>query len=414
MQLQQLRYFTAVAETRHFTRAAAREHVAQPSLSQQIRALERDLGAELFHRARGHVALTDAGEALLPLARRILADTETARREVQEVVRLRRGRVRLGAPPSLCASLVPDVLRIFRDSYPGVELFIHEGGSQDLVRVLAAGELDLALIITPLPLQAPALATEELLREELVVVSAASAPPPAAGGRMRIDDLRQRPMVMFRHGYDLRELTVAACRDAGFEPLFSVEGGEMDAVIELVRAGLGIAVVPRMVAERSGLRATPFAAPGLRRTVSLAHRGTCRRRAPRGSCGASCSAASRRGRPPAGCESRSARPQRASGSAARSRASRRASTESAASGRRPPGSRASGSSIQTNTRHIPHANASRTDPATSRPVVSAASRTRATGSVRDGSHSAAVRSSTTAQPASSSVVTATMAPDPGR
>ncbi|MFB7912309.1 LysR family transcriptional regulator, partial [Kitasatospora sp. NPDC056076] len=86
MQLQQLRYFLAVAETRHFTRAAEAEHVAQPSLSQQIRSLERELGAELFHRTRGNIALTDAGDALLPLARRILADTESARLAVQETV----------------------------------------------------------------------------------------------------------------------------------------------------------------------------------------------------------------------------------------------------------------------------------------------------------------------------------------
>jgi DNA-binding transcriptional LysR family regulator len=273
MQLQQLRYFTAVAEMRHFTRAAQREHVAQPSLSQQIRALERELGAELFHRARGHITLTDAGTALLPLARRILADAETARREVQEVAQLRRGRVRLGAPPSLCASLVPDVLRRFKDSYPGVDLFVHEDGSQDLVRILAAGELDLALIITPVPGQAPALTTRELLREELVVISAPEDPPPVPeGSRIRIRDLRDRPLVMFRRGYDLRELTLAACGREGFEPAFSVEGGEMDAVLNFVRAGLGLAVVPSMVAARSGLHATPFAPPGLHRTISVAHR----------------------------------------------------------------------------------------------------------------------------------------------
>lgn len=288
MQLQQLRYFAAVADTRHFTRAADREHVAQPSLSQQIRALERELGAELFHRARGHIALTDAGEALLPLARRILADADTARREVEEVARLRRGRVRLGAPPSLCASLVPDVLRAYHERFPGIELYVHEDGSQDLVRVLAAGELDLALVITPLAGQAPALTTAELMREELVVVSRPDAAVPGGsgpggswpggtgpggGGRVRVADLRDHPLAMFRRGYDLRELTVAACRDAGFEPEFTVEGGEMDAVLGFVRAGLGVAVVPRMVAERSGLRATPFAAPGLHRTISVAHRG---------------------------------------------------------------------------------------------------------------------------------------------
>ncbi|WP_019545729.1 LysR family transcriptional regulator [Streptomyces sulphureus] len=272
MQLHQLRYFVAVADARHFTRAAEREMVAQPSLSQQIRALERELGAELFHRARGHISLTDAGEALLPFARRILADTETARRQVQEVARLGRGRVRLGAPPSLCASVVPDVLRVFHDRYPGVELVVHEDGSQDLVRVLAAGELDLALILTPLPVQAPALATAEVLREELVVVSPPDEPPPVEGRPMRVADLRDRPLAIFRRGYDLRELITAACREAGFEPLPGVEGGEMDAVLGFVRAGLGLAVVPGMVAERSGLRATRFAAPGLHRTVSVAHR----------------------------------------------------------------------------------------------------------------------------------------------
>ncbi|KOG40702.1 LysR family transcriptional regulator [Streptomyces decoyicus] len=274
MQLQQLRYFTAVADTRHFTRAAEREHVAQPSLSQQIRSLERELGAELFHRARGHITLTDAGETLLPLARRILADAETARREVQEVARLRRGRLRLGAPPSLCASLVPDVLRAFHTTYPGVELIVTEDGSQDLVRALADGALDLALIITPLPVQAPALVTSDLLREELVVVSAPDRPAPVGRRtRIRVEDLRGRPLAMFRRGYDLREFTTAACRAAGFEPTFTVEGGEMDAVLGFVRAGLGIAVVPSMVAERSGLRVTRFSTPGMHRVVSVAHRG---------------------------------------------------------------------------------------------------------------------------------------------
>src|SRR3954469_212032 len=126
MQLQQLAYFVAVAETRHFTRAAQRSHVAQPSLSKQINVLERELGAPLFRRARGNVTLTAAGEALLPLARRILADVETARLEGLGLVTLRRGRVRLGATPSLCTGLLPDVLRRFRDAYPVILLEIEE------------------------------------------------------------------------------------------------------------------------------------------------------------------------------------------------------------------------------------------------------------------------------------------------
>ncbi|MFJ6700199.1 LysR family transcriptional regulator [Streptomyces sp. NPDC091272] len=272
MQFQQLRYFVAVAGSRHFTRAAEELHVAQPSLSQQIRSLERELGADLFTRARGNIALTDAGEALLPLARRILADMDTARHEVQELAQLRRGRVRLGATPSVCTGLLPDLLRAFHDAHPGIQLLVEEGGSHDLVRELARGALDLALVVLPLPSPSPALTTVELLHEDLVVVSSPAARAPR--GPVRIADLRDEPMVMFRHGYDLRELTVGACRAEGFEPVFTVEGGELDAVLGFVRAGLGLAVVPRMVAERAGtgLRVTPLARPGLHRTIALAHR----------------------------------------------------------------------------------------------------------------------------------------------
>ncbi|MFC4587382.1 LysR family transcriptional regulator [Sphaerisporangium corydalis] len=271
MQLQQLASFVAVAETSHFTQAAERMRVAQPSLSKQIKALETELGAPLFSRARGNVTLTPAGEALLPLARRMLADADTARREVAELAGLRRGRVRLGATPSLCAGLLADALARFHGDYPGIDLLVEEGGSRDLVRDLARGQLDLALIILPLQSSDPSLVTEEILNESLVVAS-----PASARGRkayIRIDELRGRPLVMFRRGYDLREATLSACRQAGFEPRFAVEGGEMDAVLRFVEAGLGVAVVPSMVLDgRPGLAGTPLAPPGLRRTIALAHR----------------------------------------------------------------------------------------------------------------------------------------------
>ncbi|WP_062346731.1 LysR family transcriptional regulator [Herbidospora yilanensis] len=270
MQLQQLAYFVAVAETRHFTHAAERMRVAQPSLSKQIKTLETDLGAPLFSRARGNVTLTPAGEALLPLARRMLADAETARREVAELAGLRRGRVRLGATPSLCAGLLADALARFHHDYPGVEIQVEEGGSRDLVRALARGQLDLSLIILPLQSDDPSLVTEEILREHLVVASPAHLT--TRRSHVRIDELRRRPLVMFRRGYDLREATLNACRQAGFEPRFAVEGGEMDAVLRFVEAGLGVAVVPSMVLDgRPGLVGAPLL-PDLRRTVALAHR----------------------------------------------------------------------------------------------------------------------------------------------
>jgi DNA-binding transcriptional LysR family regulator len=271
MQLQHLTYFVAVAETRHFTNAAELCRVAQPSLSKQIRSLEHELGAPLFNRVRGDITLTQAGEALLPLARRILADVETAKRQVQELTGLRRGRVRLGATPSLCAGLLADAIAVFRRRYPGIEILVEESGSRDLVDDLTRGALDLALIISPLPQGDPTLTATALLRENLVAVAPAESPPLTDAPGLPITALRDHPMVMFRRGYDLRESTTAACHAAGFEPEFAVEGGEMDAVLRFVEAGLGLAVVPSMVlAGRPGLHGTPV--DGLTRTIALAHR----------------------------------------------------------------------------------------------------------------------------------------------
>ncbi|MFC4105925.1 LysR family transcriptional regulator [Micromonospora zhanjiangensis] len=273
VQLHQLKYFVAVAETRHFTQAADLVGITQPSLSKQVHVLETALGAPLFERVRGNITLTAAGEVLLPLAKRILADVDTAQREVQELVGLRRGRVRLGATPSLCTSLAPEVLRRYHDAYPTVDLRVEEGGSQDLVRDLLRGDLDLALIILPGHGPDPALRAEPILRESLVVASVDPVPGTDAAGELSITDLRGQPLAMFRSGYDLRDVTIQACRDAGFEPTFAVEGGEMDAVLSFVQAGLGIALVPGIVvASRPRLRATPLAAPGVRRTIALARR----------------------------------------------------------------------------------------------------------------------------------------------
>ncbi len=271
MQLHQLAYFVAVAEEHSFTRAAERCGVAQPSLSQQVRVLESDLGSLLVHRLRGNARLTDAGETLLPVARRMLADAETARREIRELAELGRGRVRLGATPSVCTGLLPAILAAYQQAHPGIDLVVHEGGSRDLQRDLAEGALDLALVIDARLDDDPDLVTIPLLTEDLVVISPRTKAGPVRGSRMSIAELRGIPLVMFRDGYDLRETTIAACRAAGFEPTFAIEGGEMDAVLEFVNAGLGVAVVPSTVVH-DRFRVTPFDAPSLSRTVVLAHR----------------------------------------------------------------------------------------------------------------------------------------------
>ncbi len=269
MELRQLRYFVAVAEHRHFTNAARDLGVAQPSISKQIRLLEEELGTPLFHRAPGGATLSAAGEALLPWARQVLDGVAAGVDEARQFGGLRRGRISVGATPSITTAILPRALARFRAEYPGIELRLHEAGSRDLVREIDSGLLDLALLIAPVT--ARSLEAVPLIREELVLAVAAGH---ALAGRRRValTDLRDEPLVMFREGYDLRATTIAAFAAIGCEPRFAVEGGEMDGVLRLAETGVGVAIVPSMVVGRgSPLRAVRIVPP-LVRTIAFAYR----------------------------------------------------------------------------------------------------------------------------------------------
>lgn len=270
MQLQQLRYVVCVAEEGRFTRAAARLHVAQPSISSSVAALEQELGAPLFHRDRSEVTLTGAGEVFLPWARQVLADCESGAAAVRDLLGLRRGRLVVGATPSLTTNLLPAVLARFHTDHPGVDLTVHEAGSQELVDRLGKGEMDLGVVI--LPVQRPWLESRPLLEEELVL--AVDRRHPLAHRRsIRVAELEHVPLVMFKDGYDLKEATLLACRQAGFSPVMAMEGLEMDGALALAAAGVAAAVVPGSVVAPSGpLRAIRFRGAALKRTIGLAAR----------------------------------------------------------------------------------------------------------------------------------------------
>lgn len=271
MNLEQLRSFVKVAQLGNFTRAAEQLHLAQPSLSRQIASLEQDLGAELFHRARGGSTLTVAGESLLPLARRMLADAESVRRELAELAGLQRGRVRLGATPTLSISLVAEVLGAFHAAHPAIELHLSEHGSRRLLDELAGGDLDLALITTSDATSAERFTVTPLLVEELVVISSATAPPITTHDAITLDEVAGLPQIVFSSTYDLRTTTDAAFQAADLTPNVVLEGAEMDAVLRFVERGLGAAIVPAMVLiDRPGLRSVRLAGPPLTRVISLA------------------------------------------------------------------------------------------------------------------------------------------------
>lgn len=275
MNLEQLQGFLTVAETGHFTKAAAELHVAQPTLSRQISTLEAELGSELFNRARGNITLTAAGETLFPVAARMLADAERIRFQMQEMAGLRRGRVRLGAPPSMCVSVVAEVVGPYHENYPGVDLHLRESGSHRLLNELVGGTVDLALIVASEhdPASAESLEHTPLLVEELLVISADSTHFAQHGQELTLRQLAAMPQIVFSESYDLRAATMEAYRQQDLSPNVVLEGAEMDAVLRFVERGLGVAVVPATILlDRPGLDSRRLVEPSLTRTISLAHR----------------------------------------------------------------------------------------------------------------------------------------------
>src|SRR6516165_7013833 len=273
VQLQQLSYVLAVAEEESFTRAADRLRLAQPSLSRAVRLLEQELGVLIFNRGpgQGRVTLTPDGSALLPFMQRVVADVEATGAEARALSGMARGRLAVGATPSLVTSVLAPALVEFHASHRGIDLSVVEAGSHQLVPQVAAGEVDLALVV--LPVTDPLVLSTPLFDDPLVLAVAPDHPF-AGRRRVRVRDLDALDLVMFREGYDLREVTLEACRQAGVEPHLVSEGGEMAGVLAFVAAGLGAAVVPAIALPRGGaLVGVPFVAPTLSRTVALAQRG---------------------------------------------------------------------------------------------------------------------------------------------
>src|SRR5438445_7393329 len=275
MQMHQLTYFESVSRHLHFTRAAEELNVAQPSVSQQIRKLEAELGAPLFHRMKGHVALTEAGKTFLPPGRAVLQRVDEARLERQGRSGLRRGTLAVGAPPSVGTHLLPRALAAFSSRHPGIALAFREAGSRTLLGLLEQGELDMAVVIQPI--RHPALEPRPLLEEERLLAVPRQHPLASGKRRVRLAQLREEPFVLLREGaYDLRDQTLSACRRAGFDPVVALDGGEMDSMLRFVAAGIGVAILPEMVladVERpDGPVAVRRLQPKLTRSLVLARR----------------------------------------------------------------------------------------------------------------------------------------------
>ena len=273
MELRQLRYLVALADERHFTRAAAREHIAQPALSQQIARLEAEVGLALVERTTRRVSLTGAGELLVARARHILSELDAAQAELQTLAGVQGGRLSVGALHTMGPVDLSLLLASFHRNHPAVELTVREQSSEELAEMLRDDVIDLAFLSVTERIQRRGLELHRLVSEELV--AAVPTEHPLAGRDVvRFMELADEPFIAFRPGSRLRELLDSAAANAGFEPRIALESNESRRIRSLVSGGLGVAILPRSDAGTPGAAVSiaRLVEPQMRRDVSLASR----------------------------------------------------------------------------------------------------------------------------------------------
>lgn len=273
MDLKQLRYFVAVAEAEHITRAAEHLGMAQPPLSQQIKTLEARVGAQLFRRHPRGVSLTSAGDLLLHDARRILADVASIKARLAHAANGLHGRITIAFTSSAAAHrFTPDVLRACRQSYPGIELLLAEDNAAGVIDAVAAGRLDCGFV--RVPTGAPeGVAFETLFREPLMVALPVghrllSGGVPGKLPTLGLQDLQEDRLILVRHhgAPGLYASLMQLCREHGFEPRVAAEVPHMMTNLNLVAAGAGISVVP---ASMQGIHPHAIVYCKLAKTVKL-------------------------------------------------------------------------------------------------------------------------------------------------
>jgi DNA-binding transcriptional LysR family regulator len=248
VELRQLRYFVAVAEELHFRRAAARLHISQPPLSQQIKALEEELGCLLLARTRRRVELTAAGEAFLRDARAMLAELDVAAATARAIDAGQAGVLRVNFVGSALLSIVPGMVQRFRRARPGVEVEVRERSTADQLRALASGVVDVALVRPPIEPD-PALCTEVVMRER-TVAALPEGHPLAALRRVPLRRLAAEPLVLFprQQAPGFHDLLIGRLAATGVSPQVVQYAPEMLTIIGLVAAGIGVSPVPASVA----------------------------------------------------------------------------------------------------------------------------------------------------------------------
>ena len=243
MEMHQLRYVVAVARAGNFSRAAEQCNVSQPSLSQQMQKLEEELGERLFERTKRAARLTAHGELFLQRAVRILQEVEAAQREAGDAKSLVSGKLQLGVLPTIAPYLLPGIITRFAKSFPGVEVVVQEDTTSHLLKLLASFEIEFALASGPI--RDPRMNAESLFEEELVL----ALPQKHRLARKRsvsVHDLERERFILMQDGHCLGDQVLQFCSRRELQANVSFRSAQLETVQSLVRAGMGISLVPAM------------------------------------------------------------------------------------------------------------------------------------------------------------------------
>jgi LysR family hydrogen peroxide-inducible transcriptional activator len=246
MELQQLRYVVAVARTGNFSRAAEQCHVSQPSLSQQILKLEDELGERLFDRMKRVAKLTPHGEAFLRRAVHILHEVDAAIRDAAEAKDMLRGNITVGVLPTIAPYLLPEAMAEFTGKYPGVEIVVHEDTTAQLLKHTLAYEIDFALVSQPI--NDERLVVRDMFAEELLL----ALPPghPLTRKRnIKVADLAGERLIVMKEGHCLGDQVLRFCERRDWRPQISFRSAQLETIQALVRAGVGISLIPAMAVQ---------------------------------------------------------------------------------------------------------------------------------------------------------------------
>ncbi|GGJ98763.1 putative HTH-type transcriptional regulator YwbI [Lentibacillus kapialis] len=262
MDIRQLTCFSEVARQKNVTRAAETLHISQPSLSKTIKNLERELDAPLFDRSTHQLKLTDAGKAFLISARKVLDSFENLTSEMEDVMDVKKGEIKIGIPPIIGAAFFAPYISRYKETYPSIDLLLTEVGSKTIRQGVSEGELDIGLICNT-PASEENLATIQLLKDPLMLMVHKNNP---LAGEMTLEftAIKNEPLILYRQDFSLHDQIMEACTYYGFDPKVVCESSQKDFMIEMVEAKLGSTLLPSRICSRinnDNLTAIPFAQP---------------------------------------------------------------------------------------------------------------------------------------------------------